>query len=53
MAFRSFGKTTLNESFNVATVEAVWKNGVVVPGSTIFPASLSMLAKLVARLLQR
>lgn len=32
MATRIFGRTTLNERFNEATVEAVWKKGVVVPG---------------------
>lgn len=32
MANRNFGRGVLNESFNDATVEAVWKRGVVVPG---------------------
>ena len=32
MASRTFGKTTLNERFNDAIVEAVWRKGIVVPG---------------------
>ena len=32
MANRSFGRGVLNESFNDATVEAVWRRGVVVQG---------------------
>lgn len=32
MAIRNFGRSVLNESFNDATVEAVWKKGAVAPG---------------------
>lgn len=32
MVIRSFGRSLLNESFNDAMVEAVWKKGTVVPG---------------------
>lgn len=32
MANRNFGRGVLNESFNDATVEAVWKKGAVVSG---------------------
>lgn len=33
MAYRTFGRTFLNESFNDAVVEAVWRKGRVVPGT--------------------
>jgi hypothetical protein len=32
MANRNFGRGVLNESFNDATIEAVWKKGAVVSG---------------------
>lgn len=32
MTYRTFGKTILNESFNDATVQAVWNKGQIVPG---------------------
>ena len=32
MAYRTYGRTVLNESFNDVTVEAVWRKGTVVYG---------------------
>ena len=32
MAYRTYGKTILNERFNDATIEAVWRKGQIVPG---------------------
>lgn len=32
MVFRTRGKTALNEGFNAATIDTVWRKGTVVPG---------------------
>lgn len=32
MAYRAYGKTILNESFDQATVQEVWNKGQIIPG---------------------